>query len=474
VHVIDAAALRAFRIMYAVWLFGVFAYFVPASTWSPVSRLALTHAMVDRGTLSIDDWSDATGDRAKRDGHWYTDKAPVPSLIALPAYAISHAYDRMRGHRPHYTSVSTPDTPARHVTVNWTFAKSLYVCSLSTAALAGVAVTLLLFEWLRTRVAIGAAFAASLFAALATPLFPYATSFYGHAVAAALLFAAYFLLTRATRSRSAVRWAGAALILSGGSEYIVTIPALVVASYGLLREREGRAERAVDLALGAALPILAIGAYHAACFGSPLRTGYSFLPRAEFASGHARGFMGIALPDPRALGGLLFGLRRGLFALAPITIVGVAGLVADLRRKSEARLALGLFVVLLLLNAGYYMWWGGAAAGPRHLVPVLPFLGIGLGLAWERARWRPAIVVLAVVSFLQILALTAVGLEAPEHGAAVWDYAWPRLREGKIAHLSGASNLGLRIGLAAKLSLLPLILWIATGLILLRARLREL
>ena len=32
----------------------------------------------------------------------------------------------------------------------------------------------------------------------------------------------------------------------------------------------------------------------------------------------------------------------------------------------------------LALNSGYYMWDGGAALGPRHCVPMLPFLALGL------------------------------------------------------------------------------------------------
>src|SRR5262249_26969796 len=149
---------RAFRIAYALWLFGIFAYFVPASTWSPVSRFGLTRSIVERGVLDIDPFAEASGDRALRNGHWFTDKAPIPSFAAAPAYAIAHAY---QGQSPQFVSISTPETPARHLTVNQTFVRSLYVCSLVTAGIAGVAVALLLHEWLRRRTSDGAAFAGS-------------------------------------------------------------------------------------------------------------------------------------------------------------------------------------------------------------------------------------------------------------------------------------------------------------------------
>jgi hypothetical protein len=73
------------RLGFAAWLFGVFCYFLPAATWSPVSRFDLTRAIVEQHTLRIDAFADNTGDRAFKDGHWYSDKAPLPALLALPA-----------------------------------------------------------------------------------------------------------------------------------------------------------------------------------------------------------------------------------------------------------------------------------------------------------------------------------------------------------------------------------------------------
>src|SRR5947207_11747486 len=98
--------LRAFRISYALWLFGLFGYFVPAATWNPVSRFDLTRAIVEERTLSIDAYADNTGDRAFANGHWYTEKAPVPSLLAVPAYSLFLATQKLRGQRLEYSVLS--------------------------------------------------------------------------------------------------------------------------------------------------------------------------------------------------------------------------------------------------------------------------------------------------------------------------------------------------------------------------------
>jgi hypothetical protein len=457
---------RWFCLALGIWLLGCFAYFVPAATWNPVSRFDLTRAIVEQHTFMIDEYVDDTGDRSFANGHWYTDKAPVPSLAAVPPYALFASWQRFRGERLEYSVVSTPRMPAMRVSVNGSFARALYVCSVVTAGAGTAIIGVLLFLFLVRRFSPKAALFGTVVTILGTPLFPYATSFYGHAVAGAFLVAALYLLLaepQVAPGSSRVRLAGLCLVLAAGSEYIVVLPAAVVAG-AFLATSDGRARRVVDLGAGAALPLLVIAAYHTACFGAPWRTGYSFLVRPEFVRGHASGFLGLHLPTSGGLYGILFGPERGLFFLSPVTALAFGfGAARALRRTDRAATTvMAAFVVLMLANGGYYMWWGGAAAGPRHLVPVIGFLAFGLAAAWE-SRAAPLAVVLAAVSIANALVLTGVGLEAPDHGDALFDYAYHRLAAGEIAALPGASNLGLRLGLARAASLGPLLVWLLLG-----------
>jgi hypothetical protein len=460
------------RLALALWLFGIFGYFIPAATWNPVSRFDLTRAIVEERTFRIDRFADDTGDRALRDGHWYTDKAPVPALLAVPAYALIHALQSRRGDAPEFVSTGSAEVPARRVTVNKAFGQGLYVCSASTAALAGAVLGVLVFEVLRRRMSTRGAVAGAAATVLGTPVLPYATSFYGHVVAAAFLFGGAFLLRPREEDPSfaasrAVRWAGACLALAAGSEYVVTLPAAVIAIEALARAGTRRSAATVlDLALGAAIPLAVIGGYHTACFGAPWRTGYSFIVNPAFASGQGSGLLGIHLPRLSAFWRMLFGAERGLYWIAPALLVGTAGGVWFLVRTRD-RFALAAAMAtatLLVLNSGYYMWWGGASAGPRHLVPVIAFMGLGIAAAWTRPGLRWLIAALVVLSVLNMLALASVGLEAPEAGNILVDYAWARLRHGKIAHLSGASNLGIALGVAPAASLGPLLAWLFIGL----------
>jgi hypothetical protein len=128
------------------------------------------------------------------------------------------------------------------------------------------------------------------------------------------------------------------------------------------------------------------------------------------------------------------------------------------------RAGLVALAVVFVLNASYYMWWGGASAGPRHLVPVLPVLAVGVAQAFRSKR--TGLVVLsaacAVLSIANVLAITAVGLEAPRSDI-LREFAWPRVFQGKVAAFSGASNLGIRFGLRGVWSLVPFVLWCGLG-----------
>jgi hypothetical protein len=493
--------LHRLRIGYAAWLFGIFCYFLPAATWNPVSRFDLTRSIVEQGAFHIDAYVDNTGDRAHRGDHWYSDKAPLAAFLALPAYQAYHWMESARGKAPAYQVFGKPGESPQRVTVNRSFQRALYVCSLSTAALAGVGVGLALFEILRRRMSIPAALAGSAATVLATPIFPYATSFYGHAIAAAFLTAGLALLDSGVagetqrpgtgRNPTPARWrawaAGACLAASIGCEYLSAIPVVVVLLVFALGSVWGSPEpraRAVQrcgselilpVALGALAPAVLIGGYHWACFGAPWRTGYSFVVDAKFAAGHATGLLGIRLPTLEALWGLSFGRLRGLFYVSPFALALAVGLCARARaRDLTALAAAGAFLALLLVNGSYYMWWGGAAAAPRHLVPVLGLLALGLPWLWRYPWLRVVSTALALVALTNMLGISAVGLEAPEHGDVLRDFVYARIASGKLASLSGASNLGIEFGVVRGGSLGPLLVWLLLGAHILFRQVREL
>ncbi|HVW27500.1 MAG TPA: hypothetical protein VHC69_19180 [Polyangiaceae bacterium] len=443
----------ALAALLSVCVFACAAYFVPGASWSPVSRFCLTRAIVEHRSLEITDFVASTGDRAEVSGRFYTDKGPVPSFAAAPAYAVFYAIAKARHHVPAFRAEGTPLAPAQKVLPSPAFRTGLYVCSLATSGVALALLSWALFDVLSRRVSREAAALGTLTTCLGTPLFPYGTSFFDHTIAAALLVLAFALLDpMAARSARNVFAAGVSLGLAVGTEYVVAVPAVIVGAAALARPRASVA----PLILGAAIPLAMLGVYHFACFGSPLRTGYSFITHPGFAAGQASGLFGITWPRPAALFGILFGTSRGLFYVSPVALLGVVQAIRERRFRSDPAFAVAalVFSALLLVNASYYLWDGGRALGPRHLVPALGFVGVGIGYAFERHRSLTAAI--AGVSVVFVMLGTAVGLEVPEHIDVLFDYIVPQVRDGHLAHAPGSSNLGLLAGLGARASLLPI------------------
>lgn len=441
-------------------VFGTYAYFYQAGGWNQNSRFDLTRAMVEQHTLSIDAFHENTGDKAQRDGHWFTDKAPGLSALAVPAYAVVHAV------RPGAIVAGS------------------YLGTLFAVALPSALAALQLFA-LGRLLGLSAAWSAAvtLAYALGTLALPYSTIFYGHQLSAALGLSAFALVWRGR----APALAGLLLGLAVGVDYTSVI--LVIAVLGYAVAKLG-ARGVLWLIAGGIPAALALGAYHAAAFGHPLALPYEFVLQEHRRLGW---FMGIAAPDPRVLGALLVGRYRGLFYGSPWLIAGLPGLVMLARRgfRAEAIACGGIALAYLLLNAGLVDWHGGWAMGPRYLIPAIPFLAIGaMGLvrAWpagSSARRALAWVggAAVAVSFVLMLMGTAVRPDVPlTIERPFTQFVIPSFWHGRMARsnhaidgegVSGvraAWNLGHLVGLDRLATLLPLAGWMAlTGWWLARA-----
>ena len=84
-------------------------------------------------------------------------------------------------------------------------------------------------------------------------------------------------------------------------------------------------------------------------------------------------------------------------------------------------------------------WWGlmideeygGSAFGPRHLIPALPFLCLGIPFALGRGR-ALVLGLLLVPSIVNQLAATAVEPSAPMVTDLLRDYLYPHLLRGDV------------------------------------------
>jgi hypothetical protein len=286
--------------------------------------------------------------------------------------------------------------------------------------------------------------------------FLHALLFSGHQLTAALSFASFAGVAAVSRSPNgpvsgATLPSFAAGLAAGAAaltEYTAMFTVLVIAIYLLFRPVSLRCKAAFFL--GGIPAAIALASYNTACFGGPFRMSYDFLSNAGLAEGSARGFYGISLPDPTALGALLFSPSRGLLFIMPVFALSAVGLrrmwTAGLR--SEV-LCIGAIVIgFLWINAGFYGWHGGWTFGPRYLTPMLPFLAFPLVFAPVRST---GFLVLLGLSVVQVLLVAITFNHIPQ------DIAHP-LREIVVPFLRyGVTNLSLGdlLGLKGAWSILP-------------------
>ncbi|MFV8755572.1 hypothetical protein ACNOYE_33905 [Nannocystaceae bacterium ST9] len=372
----------------AAILLSAFPYFEQTRNANELPRLVQAIARVEAGEWAIDGASRrglSLGPdiaRSPVDGRLYPNKPPGTSVVGTLAFRIARLGD--------------PPTLRE-----FTWWARLLAGVLPVLIILGVA-------WGRLR---ELGHGAPVVAALAltwlfgTPMFAYARLFYGHALAACLLYCGLVVLARGHERASAWRSGLGGLLAAAaiGVEYGVAFAGLPIAVALLLpvigparaptRAARRQALLRAGVALAAALiPVLMLALYQRAVFGSMFATGYHNAVDPAFAQAHAQGLLGLGWPRVEKIGVDLLSPKTGLLVFSPIVVFALAGLVHAARRQGPrawaARLDLAVFGCLLLVGLGLG-FEGGWRIGPRYLVAALPCLLLGLAEAIEAWREGP-------------------------------------------------------------------------------------
>ncbi|MGV3636927.1 MAG: hypothetical protein ACO1NQ_04690 [Flavobacteriales bacterium] len=315
-----------------------------------VSRAASVAALVEQGTWSIDAFADLTNDRARVNGRYYSEKAPLPALIVVPFHWVL----RQAG------LIGTSD--ADHINADLLRLGGALCGSLPFAVI-------VVLCWLnlqrRTRVNSGVPLVWAMF--FGSFLFIYSGTFFGHLMAAAFALGALHALERGKHGLT-----GALT----GCAVLCDYPLLLFAGcwtlhLALTSYRSAGPPRALLHFVGGALPFAAaLVLYNVLVFGSPFSVGYDHLDAYASESGNMiEGFRS------EALIGLTLSPYRGLIPHMPVLALGLVAWALAARQRHPMGLLVALPVVLtVLFVCSVGMWWGGWAFGPRHLTTVAVLL----------------------------------------------------------------------------------------------------
>ena len=378
------------------------------------TRMFAALSLVEQGDATIDEYAHLTIDKARFGDHVYLDKAPGMTLMAVPILA---AFQAVTGEDTRFIDKRI-DNP---VLVRFLRIRLRAVAVLTSGLLTAIAAVAL---WSLAGQALGNS-GAGLFAAIAyalgSPAWGWATTVFGHASVGALLIIALWAAWRGSDGAAAsIRLMAVAGLAIGWAVVIENQAALagaLIALWALWRVRalSRRTPAAAALVASGIAALLPMVAYNLVAFGEPLKFGYAGVVGFD---GMREGFFGLTYPKPGVLAALLIGARRGLFWVAPLFILAPFGLwqmAKDAATRDLAIVAAGVATIVLLVNASYVYWDGGYSTGPRHSVPAIPFLALGLGWIWARAhagrRW---LVALAMLSVAINFAVAAAEIAAPD------------------------------------------------------------
>jgi hypothetical protein len=439
----------------------MYAYFYHDPSWNGNSRLGLTFAIVQEGRLTIDSFHNREGtitkDKAIYNGHYYTSKAIGTSVLAaffyLPLYWLEQLlnFKLDLGETKYLLTFLSIGLPS---------------------AIAGSLMYVLCKQVTRNRFR---AYTAAIVINLGTMIFPYSVILYGHQLAGALLFCAFFLIFHLKthpdiRRKDILFLIGFLLAFALITEYPVAPIVLILAAYYffVLWKKDGvNGSLAVLMpALGAVIPIVMVLAYNTAVFDHPISTGYTHSADPWFQEQQTQNLVGIGWPNLKVIFYLTLHPAFGLFWQSPVLLMSLVGIWFMSRIptfKIEALIAITVFLYLVILYSGFYNWYGGWTFGPRYLIPMLTFMCLPLVFVPERLF--SSVVILGLVSIIQMFIVVCSLIVVPDNFykqidklgyfeySSIYSYCFKLLLDGEFS-----TNIGNKLlGLNTWVSLVPVI-----------------
>jgi len=340
---------------------GVFAFVEPGTPEFRTLRIDSLRGGGSRGT--------GTGDWAQAGEHYYSNKPPGSTLLGIVAYLPIQAIESRLG---------VPWNDAA-----WTNLNS-YLINLFVSVLFSALGVVFLCETLTAQLAMSRLDALLVCAAYGwgTLIFSFDATLWGHPTAAALVMIGLHGLLRGSRA-GAVQ-AGCALGAAVLVDYVAGVALGACGLYFLLSP--ARRPAIGWLVLSAMLPLGVLLAYQRWVFGAFLMAAtFRQNPLFQAADRVGGAFGGVS---PSVLVKLLVSPYRGAFLFMPVLVFCIPGALQRWRadRALTACCLLGIVGTLLLISS-FNGWHGGFSAGPRYLIPSLPFWALLLPAVSTLRRW---------------------------------------------------------------------------------------
>lgn len=323
-----------------------------------LSRALPIYSKLKTGFWYFDDFQHLTGDKSIVNNHYFSDKAPFPTLLVYPFAFILNKLGFLNN--------------SDEVNLQLILVLGGLICST-------IPLTLLftkLFAQLKSYYS-NSYFLVTL-PILGSMIFVYSNSFYSHILAGVLL-----VYSKIYLDKSNYFWA----VLLAGFAFLSEYPSLIVGGIFFLQSIFKKRElKLLKNGIPAAMIILFIFFYHNySITGSWFSLSYDYV-NPDYAAMKTN--YGFSWPNFSHFIDLNFSLYRGIFVYNPSLILLVLlGLIQIFKNNSNQFFAflmhpfLPQLILLEIVISGYFMWWGGWSYGPRHLmVALIPAFYFGIPL----------------------------------------------------------------------------------------------
>jgi hypothetical protein len=432
-----------YLLLFALFFFS-YAYFFQGGGWNQNIRICLTRALIHEHSFMVDRYKEDTGempfvnsgDWAYYNGHYYCNKSPGLSLLAVPPFAFAEFC----------LQKLFLGNPERQVFLSAYFSNLTTVVPMS--ALLGVLIFHVFLYFFRMRV--GTALLSAICFGFGTLAFPYSTAFYCHQPAAFCSFFSFVLAMHMRHDRSQKKkgvallagfFAGLGVLIEPSAIYLLGAILLYLGYFKKCRQY------IPFFILGCIPSALVQGYYNFSCFGSPLASSYNY--SNDLVMWKVQGKL-FGIPEVGTLLQLLIIPYRGLFVSSPILLLSLPGAVFLFREKTwwaEAFTCIAVSLFFTVFTASFYAWHGGSAPGPRYLLPAYPFIFFLAGFSLSRVPYLFATA--GIASILINLAITVITIEIPrEIQNPLIDVVLKNILDGRVSinpvpfsHFAGYPNI---------------------------------
>ena len=338
------------------------------------AMLQVTRSIVERGAIDVPPGT--PGSVPGRDARHYSKYGLGQSVLGIPFYWLGHRLGGLMG-----TTMMDGDRFLQATPLTYTMTTLAMLASAGSVALVYLTCRALGFRVAASMVAaygLGmgtfAWFYARTFMSESASMFMFALAFYAHARHSVRHHPGWLILAGTAL--------GCAVVLRVANVLLLPAFALWLA-WNVWRTTDGVAaavRRMTPWVVPVAAGLAGVAAYNVARFGRIAESGYG-PAEASFTT-----------PLWIGLSGFLLSPGRSLFVYAPILLAAVAGWFRLWRTSRTTALVIaGIVVPYIAFHSRLGFWHGGGCWAPRYVVPILPFLIVGLAAMIEdgmsRAGW---------------------------------------------------------------------------------------